>query len=109
MNWKLILQLSVFGLAMGIGTVFLIPSNIEPLCWLAIFIISAFLIAKDRREDHFLHGLFLGIANGIVSDQALQAGLSTLTSVIMGAIVTVAALVLAVNLLSSFTLKGEPA
>jgi len=51
----------------------------------------------------------LGIANGIVSDQALQAGLSTLTSVVMGAIVTVAALVLAVNLLSSFTLKGEPA
>ena len=32
-----------------------------------------------------------------------------LTSVIMGALVTVAALALAVNLLSSFTLKGEPA
>jgi hypothetical protein len=31
------------------------------------------------------------------------------TSVVMGVIVTVAALVLAVNLLSSFTLKGEPA
>jgi len=51
----------------------------------------------------------LGIANGIVHDWVLQAGLSVLTSVVMGAIVTVAALVLAVNLLSSFTLKGEPA
>jgi ABC-2 type transport system permease protein len=51
----------------------------------------------------------LGIANGIAHDTSLNAGLSVATSVVMGAIVTVAALVLAVNLLSSFTLKGEPA
>jgi ABC-2 type transport system permease protein len=51
----------------------------------------------------------LGIANGFAHDPSLAAGLSVLTSVIMGAVVTVAALALAVNLLSSFTLKGEPA
>jgi ABC-2 type transport system permease protein len=51
----------------------------------------------------------LGIANGIAHDPALEAGLTTATSVIMGAIVTVAALALAANLLSSFTLKGDPA
>ena len=51
----------------------------------------------------------LGIANGIAHDTTLNAGLSVATSVVMGVIVTVAALVLAVNLLSSFTLKGEPA
>ncbi len=51
----------------------------------------------------------LGIANAFVNDPVLQAGLGVLTSVVMGAIVTVLALVLAVNLLSSFTLKGEPA
>ena len=51
----------------------------------------------------------LGIANGFVADPALQAGLSVLTSVVMGIIVTAAALLLAVSLLSSFTLKGEPA
>ncbi len=51
----------------------------------------------------------LGIANGFVNDTALQAGLNVVTSVVMGVIVTAAALVLAVNLLSSFTLKGEPA
>jgi len=51
----------------------------------------------------------LGIANGLASDPALEAGLGVLTSVVMGAIVTVAALALAMNLLSSFTLKGEPA
>jgi ABC-2 type transport system permease protein len=51
----------------------------------------------------------LGIANGFAHDPSLAAGLAVPTSVIMGAIVTVAALALAVNLLSSFTLKGEPA
>jgi ABC-2 type transport system permease protein len=51
----------------------------------------------------------LGIANGIAHDATLNAGLTVTVSVIMGAIVTVAALVLAVNLLSGFTLKGEPA
>jgi ABC-2 type transport system permease protein len=51
----------------------------------------------------------LGIANGIAHDVSLNAGLSVTLSVIMGVIVTVLALVLAVRLLSSFTLKGEPA
>jgi len=51
----------------------------------------------------------LGIANGFASDPDLQAGLNVPTSIAMGAIVTVLALALAANLLSSFTLKGEPA
>ena len=51
----------------------------------------------------------LGIANAIAHDTALNAGLTPTVSVVMGAIVTVAALGLAVNLLSAFTLKGEPA
>jgi ABC-2 type transport system permease protein len=51
----------------------------------------------------------LGIANGIAHDSGLKAGLSVSTSVIMGAIFTVLALVLAIRLLSAFTLKGDPA
>ena len=51
----------------------------------------------------------LGIANGILNDPLLEAGLGVLTSIVMGAIVTAVALALAMNLLSSFTLKGEPA
>jgi len=51
----------------------------------------------------------LGIANGIAHDSSLNAGLTVPVSIVMGAIVTVLALVVAVNLLSSFTLKGEPA
>jgi len=51
----------------------------------------------------------LGVANGIVSDPGLNASLTVATSVVMGVIVTIAALALAVNLLTSFTLKGDPA
>jgi hypothetical protein len=65
MNWKLILQLSMFGLAMGLATVFFIPSTIEPAFWLAIFLVSAFLIAKQCASKRFLHGLLLGIANSV--------------------------------------------
>ena len=65
MNWKLILQLSLFGLAMGIATVYVIPSKIEPAFWLVIFLICAYLIAKRAAGLHFLHGLLLGLANSI--------------------------------------------
>lgn len=67
MNWKLIFQLSLFGLAMGIATVYVIPSNIEPAFWLVIFLICAYLIAKGTvgAGMHFLHGLLLGIANSV--------------------------------------------
>jgi hypothetical protein len=63
MNGKLILQLSLFGLAMGIGTIFAISSRIEPLFWLAIFVICACVIARQAPGQPFLHGLLLGVAN----------------------------------------------
>ena len=65
MDWKLIFGLSLFGLAMAIGTVFVIPSNIEPIFWLAIFLVCAFLIARKRPDRRFLHGLLVGIVNSI--------------------------------------------
>ena len=55
MNWKLIFQLSLFGLAMGIATVFVIPSRIEPVFWLVIFVICAYVIAKRCSRGYFLH------------------------------------------------------
>jgi len=65
LNWKLILQLSLFGLAMGLATVFFISSKIEPLFWLAIFLFSAYVIARacPTPASRFLHGLLLGLAN----------------------------------------------
>jgi len=60
---KLILQLSLFGLAMAVATVFVIPSNIEPIFWLAIFGICAVTIAKKCADKHFLHGFLVSLAN----------------------------------------------
>jgi len=51
----------------------------------------------------------LGIANSIAHDPALNAALSLATAVILGAVVTAAALAVAVSRLASFSLKGEPA
>jgi hypothetical protein len=65
MNWTLILTLSLFGLAMGVATVFVIPSNIEPLFWLAIFVVSAYLIAKRAPGRPFLHGLCVSLVNSV--------------------------------------------
>jgi hypothetical protein len=65
MDWKLIFQLSLFGLAMGIATVFLIPPSVEPICWLVIFLICAYMIAKRCPTGRFAHGLLLGLANSV--------------------------------------------
>lgn len=65
MSWKLILQLSLFALAMGIATVFVIPSTIEPYFWLVILVVSAYFIATRATGRYFLHGLALGIVNSI--------------------------------------------
>jgi hypothetical protein len=64
-DWKLIFQLSLLGLAMGIATVFFIPSNIEPIFWVVIFVVCAYIIAKHLAARHFLHGLLLGLANSV--------------------------------------------
>ena len=63
LDLKLILQLSLFGLFMGVATVFIIPSNIEPIFWLAIFVICAVLIARNRADKHFIHGFSVSLAN----------------------------------------------
>lgn len=65
MNWKLIIQLSLFGLAMAIATVFIIPTNIESIFWLAIFIVCAYLIAKKCSEKYFLNGLLVSLCNAV--------------------------------------------
>jgi len=65
MNYKLIFQLSLFGLAMAIATVFWIPSNIEPIYWLIIFIICAYFIALKSSGKYFMSGFWVGITNCI--------------------------------------------
>jgi hypothetical protein len=63
MNWKLIVQLSIPGLFMAVATVYWIPSSIEPLFWLVIFIGVAYGIAKRCSAKYFLHGFCVSLMN----------------------------------------------
>jgi len=63
MNWKIIIQLSIFGLIMAFGTVSLIPQKIEPVFWLVIFVFCAFVIAKVCAARYFLHGFLVSMFN----------------------------------------------
>ena len=63
MNWKIIFQLSLFGLIMAVATVSLIPEDIEPAFWLVIFVFSAWVIAKVCPGKYFLHGFLTAILN----------------------------------------------
>src|SRR5271165_2409824 len=63
MNWKIIFQLSAFGLIMAFGTLSLIPEKIEPAFWLVIFVFCAYVIAKVCPGKYFLHGFSVSIVN----------------------------------------------
>ena len=65
LNWKLILQLSIFGLLMAIATISLIPEKMEPVCWLIIFAICAYIVVKKAPGKYFLHGFLISIVNSV--------------------------------------------
>jgi hypothetical protein len=63
MNKSLILMLSLFGLVMAVATVYFLPTKVEPLFWLAIFIVCAYIIAKQASGKYFLHGFLTSLVN----------------------------------------------
>lgn len=63
MNWKLIFQLSIFGLIMAFATVSLIPEKFEFIFWLVIFAFCAWVIAKACTGKYFLHGFLVSMVN----------------------------------------------
>jgi hypothetical protein len=50
---------------MGVATVFVIPSNVEPLFWLAIFVVCAVVIARRAPGRYFLHGFLVSMLNSV--------------------------------------------
>src|SRR5262245_19069430 len=63
MNPPLIARLSLFGLVMGTATIKWIPTNVEPFCWLAVFLVSAYFLAKNLYGKPFQNGVCVGLAN----------------------------------------------
>jgi hypothetical protein len=64
MNWKLIFGLSLFGLAMAVASLFGL-GMLEPLLWLVIFLIYAWLIATRASGKYFLHGFLVSVINSV--------------------------------------------
>jgi len=65
MKWTLILRLSLIELALAVGSIFFISPNFETLLWLILVLYYAYSIGKNTRQLRFLHGLLLGILNGV--------------------------------------------
>lgn len=65
MNWKLIFLLSLFGVVMGVASLFGFTRGIEPFLWLLIFVFYAWRIAKNAPGKFFLHGFLVSVLNGI--------------------------------------------
>ena len=65
MNGKIIFLLSLFGLAMAFATVYFIPSNVEPFCWLVIFLICAYVLASRTTGKYFASGVCIGLLNSV--------------------------------------------
>lgn len=55
--------MSVFGLIMSIAAFFIPSALFEALAWIAVYFISAILIASNYPRKQFLYGFWIGIAN----------------------------------------------
>ena len=63
MNWKLLFQLSLFGLVMAFGTISLIPYKFEPIFWIVVFSLCSWFIAKTCLAKYFQYGFVLSLFN----------------------------------------------
>jgi hypothetical protein len=86
MDWKLVFQLSLFGAAMAIATVYWIPSNVEPFFWIVILGVTAYLIA--RRAG----GCEAEMVAGMGSPRLVMAATGPVIELISGCIIGLVAL-----------------
>ncbi|MBS1518558.1 MAG: hypothetical protein JSS91_10775 [Bacteroidetes bacterium] len=68
MNWKVILQLSLLGLLVGILSIFgIVNQTIELIVWLIIGVFSGYVIHKKMNKLIFTHSVITGLFMGILS------------------------------------------
>jgi hypothetical protein len=75
MNWKLIFSLSLFGVVMGGLSLFgYTQHGVEPVLWLLSGLFIAYIIAKYAPKRVFMHGLWVGVIEGILKSVITFAG-----------------------------------
>ena len=62
---ELIFRLSLFGLLMGLATIWFIPYQYEIYFWVIIFLYCGYCIGKIHRGNWFLHGVFVTTLSGL--------------------------------------------
>ena|SRR5688572_5954999 len=67
MNWKIILGLSLFGILMGVLSVFGLTGGLEWLLWLIIALISAVVIERSAPKLHVTSGFLVGFLDSLFS------------------------------------------
>jgi hypothetical protein len=66
MNWKLIFSLNLFAVVIGTVSLFGWTGHFEWLIWLVVFVIYAWLIARNAPGRFFLHGFMVSLINGVI-------------------------------------------
>lgn len=59
--WKAILPLSILGIPIGVLTLYSIKPVFEQLCWIPIYFIAAWIVARMSDKKFFKSGIYLGI------------------------------------------------
>ncbi|MCI0331538.1 MAG: hypothetical protein L0196_11455 [candidate division Zixibacteria bacterium] len=77
MNWKLVFGLTVFGILMGVLSLFGYTQGMEWLLWLVIAVICSVIIAKALSGKFFLTGLVIGLLDGVFNSIVQSAFFST--------------------------------
>ncbi|MBX7126515.1 MAG: hypothetical protein K1X47_12545 [Cyclobacteriaceae bacterium] len=63
MNYKLCFWLSMPGLFMALATVYFIPTSVEWICWLAIFLFCGWMLSEKINAGYFVHGFVISLFN----------------------------------------------
>ncbi len=64
MNWKVVFLLSLSGIVIGFAGVYGLSGIAEIVVWLAVFVLFAVVIAKNRDSDYFVHALLASVVAG---------------------------------------------
>ena len=66
MNWKIIILLSLIGIAIAVGAIFGIVNSSYILVYMIIFaIVSGVIISRTCETAPFMHGVMVGLLSGI--------------------------------------------
>ena len=65
MKWNIVFLLSLFGVGIGIASLFGFTEGVEFYWWIVVALVTAYILAKQTSHKLFLHGFYSGLGMGI--------------------------------------------